>query len=106
MLPGDCANVRPIERIRPMPPTRPNVLLILADDVGWFDIGAYHRGIMGTTTPNIDRIASGGAMMTDAYAQASCTAGRAALITGQMPLRTGMTSVGLPGAPLGIQPED
>ena len=84
----------------------PNVLLILADDVGWFDIGAYHRGIMGTKTPNLDRIARGGALMTDSYAQASCTAGRAALITGQMPLRTGMTSVGLPGAPLGIQPED
>jgi arylsulfatase len=84
----------------------PNILVILSDDIGWFDIGAYHRGMMGAPTPNIDRIATGGALMTDAYAQASCTAGRAALITGQMPLRTGMTTVGMPGAPLGIQAED
>lgn len=54
---------------------KPNVLLILADDIGWFDVGAYHRGIMGTKTPNIDRIAAEGALLTDAYAQASCTAG-------------------------------
>ena len=77
---------------------KPNVLLILCDDVGWFDVGAYHRGIMGTRTPNIDRIAEGGVMFTDAYAQASCTAGRAAFITGQIPLRTGLTTVGMPGA--------
>jgi arylsulfatase len=57
---------------------KPKVLLILADDVGWFDVGAYHRGIMGGRTPNIDRIASEGALLTDHYAQASCTAGRAA----------------------------
>jgi sulfatase-like protein len=65
-----------------MPTDKPNVLLILADDVGWFDGGAYRRGLMGTRTPNIDRVAAEGAMMTDAYAQASCTAGRAAFITG------------------------
>ena len=64
---------------------KPNVLLILCDDVGWFDVSAYHRGIMGTRTPNIDRVATEGAMFTDAYAQASCTAGRAAFITGQIP---------------------
>ena len=87
-----------------MPTDKPNVLLILADDIGWFDVGAYHRGIMGTKTPNIDRIAAQGAMMTDAYAQASCTAGRAAFITGQIPIRTGMTTVGLPGAPRGYSP--
>lgn len=63
--------------------TKPNILLIVADDVGWFDVGAYHRGMMGAKTPNIDRIARDGAMMTDCYAQASCTAGRAAFITGQ-----------------------
>src|SRR3954465_10052938 len=85
---------------------QPNVLLILADDVGWFDVGAYHRGLMGTKTPNIDRIAADGALFTDAYAQASCTAGRAAFITGQIPMRTGLTTVGMPGAPPGIQPED
>src|SRR4029453_7103450 len=54
---------------------KPNVLLIMADDIGWFDVGAYHRGLMGTRTPNIDRIAAEGVMFTDAYAQASCTAG-------------------------------
>lgn len=85
---------------------KPNVLVILADDVGWFDIGAYHRGMMGARTPNIDRIAAEGALFTDCYGQASCTAGRAALITGQIPMRTGLTTVGMPGAPQGIQPED
>jgi arylsulfatase A-like enzyme len=85
---------------------RPNVLLVMADDIGWFDVGAYHRGIMGCRTPNIDRIAAEGVLLTDAYAQASCTAGRAAFITGQLPLRTGLTTVGMPGATLGIQPQD
>ena len=70
---------------------KPNVLLILADDVGWFDVGAYHRGIMGAPTPNIDRIAREGILLTDCYGQASCTAGRAAFITGQLPMRTGLT---------------
>src|SRR3984893_16123330 len=85
---------------------KPNILLIMADDVGWFDVGAYHRGIMGGATPNIDRIARDGVMLTDCYAQASCTAGRAAFITGQIPMRTGLTVVGMPGAPQGIQMED
>jgi len=89
-----------------MPTEKPNVLLILADDVGWFDVGAYHRGLMGTETPNIDRLAAEGVMFTDAYAQASCTAGRAAFITGQIPMRTGLTTVGMPGALQGIQAED
>ncbi len=84
----------------------PNVLLILADDIGWFDVGAYHRGMMGAPTPNIDRIAREGALLTDCYAQASCTAGRAAFITGQLPMRTGLTTVGLPGALQGLRPED
>ena len=84
----------------------PNILAILADDLGWFELGAYHRGIMGTKTPNIDSIARDGAMLLDAYAQASCTAGRAAFITGQLPMRTGLTTVGLPGAPQGLQAED
>jgi arylsulfatase A-like enzyme len=81
---------------------KPNVLLIIADDVGWFDIGAYNRGMMGGPTPNIDRIAREGVMLTDAYGQASCTAGRAAFITGQLPMRTGLSTVGLPGAPQGF----
>ena len=85
---------------------KPNVLLVLADDVGWFDVGAYHRGIMGAPTPNIDRIAQEGALLTDCYAQASCTAGRAAFITGQLPMRTGLATVGFPGATQGLQPED
>jgi Sulfatase len=85
---------------------KPNILLVMADDVGWFDVGAYHLGIMGAPTPNIERIAHDGVMLTDCYAQASCTAGRAAFITGQIPMRTGLTTVGLPGAPQGLQPED
>jgi arylsulfatase A-like enzyme len=85
---------------------KPNILLIVADDVGWFDIGAYNRGMMGAPTPNIDRIAREGVLLTDCYAQASCTAGRAAFITGQLPMRTGLTTVGLPGAPQGLQKED
>src|SRR5947209_20040509 len=85
---------------------KPNILLIVADDVGWFDVGAYHRGMMGAPTPNIDRIAREGVLLTDAYAQASCTAGRAAFITGQLPMRTGLTRVGMPGALQGIHPED
>jgi arylsulfatase A-like enzyme len=85
---------------------KPNILLILADDIGWFDVGAYHRGMTGAPTPNIDRVAREGVMLTDCYAQASCTAGRAAFITGQLPMRTGLTTVGLPGATQGLQPED
>jgi len=89
------------------PPGRlPNVLAIMADDIGVFNVSAYHRGLMGGRTPNIDRIAREGVLLTDAYAQASCTAGRAAFITGQIPMRTGLTAVGLPGAPQGLSFED
>src|SRR5712675_1932535 len=86
--------------------SKPNILLIMADDIGWFDVGAYNRGIMGGPTPNIDRIAAEGALHTDHYGQASCTAGRAAFITGQIPMRTGLTTVGMPGAKQGLQAED
>ena len=85
---------------------KPNILVIWGDDIGWFNISAYNHGIMGYRTPNIDRIAKEGAMYTDWYGQQSCTAGRAAFITGQSPIRTGLTKVGLPGAKLGLQPED
>jgi arylsulfatase A-like enzyme len=86
--------------------TRPNILIIWGDDIGWFNISAYNHGVMGYRTPNIDRIAKEGAMFTDWYGQQSCTAGRAAFITGQSPIRTGLTKVGMPGSKLGLQPED
>ncbi|HET7204295.1 MAG TPA: arylsulfatase [Steroidobacteraceae bacterium] len=85
---------------------KPNILVIWGDDVGGFNISTYNRGIMGYRTPNIDSIASEGAMFTDWYGQQSCTAGRAAFITGQSPIRTGLTKVGLPGAPEGMRKED
>src|SRR6204780_4847341 len=88
------------------PAKKPNIVMIMADDVGIWNISAYHRGMMGGTTPNIDRIASDGALFTDYYAQQSCTAGRAAFILGQTPFRTGLLMVGLPGAKQGIQKED
>src|SRR5512143_2519556 len=81
---------------------RPNILVIMGDDVGWFNIGAYHQGIMSGKTPNLDKLASEGMRFTDYYAEASCTAGRANFITGQIPLRTGLTTVGQAGADVGI----
>jgi arylsulfatase len=80
----------------------PNILVIMGDDVGWFNIGAYHQGIMSGKTPNLDRLASQGMRFTDYYAEASCTAGRANFITGELPIRTGMTTVGQAGADVGI----
>ena len=85
---------------------QPNILFIMADDIGWFNVSCYNHGIMGYRTPNIDRIAKEGAMFTDFYGQQSCTAGRAAFITGQSPIRTGLTKVGMPGATLGLSAED
>jgi arylsulfatase len=85
---------------------KPNILFIMGDDIGWYNVSAYNLGVMGYRTPNIDRIAREGALFTDWYAQQSCTAGRAAFITGQSPIRTGLTKVGLPGADLGLGPED
>ena len=86
--------------------SRPNILVIFSDDVGVSNISAYHRGMMGGRTPNIDRIAEEGALFTDYYAQQSCTAGRSAFITGQTPFRTGLLAVGLPGAKQGLQDKD
>src|SRR5258705_4131083 len=94
------------EPIMPPKKDKPNILFIMSDDIGWFNVSAYNNGIMGYRTPNIDRIAKEGALFTDFYGQQSCTAGRAAFITGQSPIRTGLTKVGLPGAKLGLQPED
>jgi arylsulfatase A-like enzyme len=85
---------------------QPNILILWGDDIGWYNISHNNRGEMGYQTPNIDRVASEGIDFTDYYAQQSCTAGRAAFITGQNPVRTGLTKVGLPGAELGLQPED
>ncbi|AGA80763.1 arylsulfatase [Echinicola vietnamensis] len=85
---------------------KPNILVIMGDDIGWFNTSAYNDGMMGYTTPNIDRIANEGMRFTDAYGQQSCTAGRAAFITGQSPKRTGLLKIGMPGDPMGLQPED
>ncbi len=85
---------------------QPNIVVIWGDDIGGFNISAYNQGMMGYKTPNIDRIAKEGALFTDWYGQQSCTAGRAAFITGQSPIRTGLTKVGLPGAPEGMKKED
>jgi len=85
---------------------KPNILVIWGDDIGGFNISAYNMGVMGYRTPNIDRIAQEGALFTDWYGQQSCTAGRAAFVTGQSPIRTGLTKVGLPGAPEGMKAED
>ncbi len=84
---------------------KPNILVIWGDDIGMWNVGAYTHGMMGRT-PNIDSLAKQGAIFTDHYGQASCTAGRAAFMTGQMPLRTGMTTIGIPGSKLGLQKED
>jgi arylsulfatase A-like enzyme len=81
---------------------KPNIVFIMGDDVGWFNIGAYHRGIMCGKTPNLDKLAKEGMMFTDYYAEASCTAGRANFITGEIPLRTGLTTVGQAGADVGL----
>jgi arylsulfatase A-like enzyme len=85
---------------------KPNILVIMGDDIGWYNPSIYHRGDMGYWTPNIDRIGKEGAMFTCWYGQQSCTAGRAAFITGQSPIRTGLTKVGLPGADIGLSAKD
>jgi arylsulfatase A-like enzyme len=81
---------------------KPNIIVIMGDDVGWFNIGAYHQGIMSGKTPNLDKLAAAGMRFTDYYAEASCTAGRANFITGEIPLRTGLTTVGQAGADVGL----
>ena len=103
LLAGFCATAS----AQPAAPAKkPNILVMFGDDVGYWNPSIYNRGMMGYRTPNIDRIAHEGAVFTDAYAQQSCTAGRAAFITGQSPVRTGLTKVGLPGAPEGLSAKD
>src|SRR5579871_1730114 len=89
-----------------MPDKKPNFLILWGDDVGIWNISKFSHGMMGYRTPNIDRVANEGALFTDYYAQQSCTAGRAAFICGQNPVRTGLTKVGMPGATVGLQAED
>jgi arylsulfatase A-like enzyme len=84
---------------------KPNIIMIMGDDIGMWNIGAYHRGLMAGETPNLDRLAAEGMMFTDYYAEASCTAGRANFITGELPIRTGMTTVGQAGSPIGLPDE-
>jgi arylsulfatase A-like enzyme len=91
---------------KPAQSGKPNIVVIMGDDVGIWNISAYHRGMMGGRTPNIDRIAKDGALFTDYYSQQSCTPGRASFITGQHPFRTGLLKVGLPGAKQGLQTKD
>ena len=92
----------------PQQPTAklPNILVIFGDDIGQTNISAYSFGLVGYKTPNIDRIAKEGMMFTDYYAENSCTAGRSSFITGQTPKRTGLSKVGIPGAPIGLQARD
>ena len=85
---------------------KPNILVIFGDDIGQTNISAYADGVVGYRTPNIDRIANEGMMFTDYYAENSCTAGRSSFITGQTPKRTGLSKVGIPGAPVGLQDRD
>src|SRR5690242_8225077 len=84
---------------------KPNIVIIMGDDNGMWNIGAYHRGMMAGRTPNLDKLAKEGMLFTDYYAEASCTAGRANFITGELPIRTGMTTVGQAGAPTGLPAE-
>ncbi len=82
--------------------SKPNILFIMGDDIGWFNIGAYHRGMMAGRTPHLDKLAAEGTTFTDYYAEASCTAGRASFITGELPIRTGLTTVGQAGSTVGL----
>ena len=85
---------------------KPNILVIMGDDIGTWNISAYSQGMMGYRTPNIDRLAKEGALFTDFYGQQSCTAGRAAFITGQSGFRTGLLKIGMPGGKEGLSPKD
>src|ERR1700722_11043569 len=105
LLVAAAATVGAAQAQAPAPARKPNILVIMGDDIGWFNIGAYHRGIMSGKTPNIDKLAAEGMRFTDYYAEPSCTAGRANFITGELPIRTGLTTVGQAGADVGIPAE-
>src|SRR5258707_15025183 len=97
-----CPLAAPIPTMAQNQARKPNIVVIMGDDIGIWNIGAYHRGMMAGRTPNLDKLAAEGMLFTDYYAEASCTAGRANFITGELPIRTGMTTVGQAGAPTGI----
>lgn len=100
MLPPYSAEVAVAEA------AKPNIVVIMVDDLGYWNVGAYSRGMMGIPTTNIDRIADEGILFTDHYSEPTCTPGRAAFLTGQMPIRTGLTTVGMPGSPVGLDKRD
>ncbi len=100
-----CLVVATLLGAAPAQAQKPNIVFIMGDDIGWFNIGAYNQGIMAGRTPNLDQLAAQGMRFTDYYAEASCTAGRANFITGELPIRTGLTTVGQAGAPIGIPEE-
>ena len=102
---GDVAG-GDVEEIEPCPTRQPNILVIWGDDIGITNLSCYSDGLMGYRTPNIDRIADEGMRFTDSYGEQSCTAGRSSFITGQSVYRTGLSKVGMPAAPIGLQPED
>jgi arylsulfatase A-like enzyme len=105
---ASLAQQQPQQQPAPAPTTerRPNILVIFGDDIGLTNVSAYSMGVMGYRTPNIDRIAKEGMLFTDYYAEQSCTAGRSSFITGQATLRTGLSKVGVPAAPIGLQARD
>lgn len=86
----------------PARPNKPNIVFIMGDDIGWFNIGAYHRGMMAGRTPNLDRLAEQGTLLTDYYAESSCAAGRASFVTGQLPIRTGLTAIAQVSSKIGM----
>src|SRR5271170_4295669 len=99
-------NTRAIAQAQPDAASKPNILVIMGDDIGISNVSAYSMGLMGYQTPNIDRIAHEGTIFTDYYAEQSCTAGRSSFITGQCTLRTGLSKVGVPGVHVGLQARD
>ncbi len=105
LMPAPTLAQQPQPQAQPATPAKPNIIFIMGDDIGVWNIGAYHRGMMAGRTPNLDQLASEGMMFTDYYAEASCTAGRANFITGELPIRTGLTTVGQAGAPIGMPAE-